>query len=235
LVLQFNNNKTLYEELSKKDFPLDDHNYLILEISDYFSEDGAKKIKSKNLSERFAQISSFFFDYLKEYHIPSAFVKTHNKNSLKFLKHTRYPFSVKIFNLIDKKTARIFHKKENEQLSLPIFEIHYNNGKDTLISDSHLITFDICTNEDLRLIYRICSKVNAVLKSFFERRNYILAEVNCCFGKSDDKIYLVDDFSPKSLKIVPSNSEQKTVNPFKITSPSEAKKYTEHLYNVMSS
>ncbi len=234
MALKFNNNKTLYEELAKKDLPLDEKDYVLLQYSDYFEDGNEKKIKSKNLGEKFAAINSFFLDYLKEYHIPAAFLKSQDKTTLRFIKHQRFPFYVRVVNHIDKRTAKIFNKKEGELLSLPVFELHHGSGKDSLITESHLITFDLCSVEDLKLINRICSKANAVLKSFFERRNIHLLEFICCFGKQDEKVYIVDDFTPRSLKLLPFEENQKWVNPYKVSTPSEAKKYTEQLYNLTS-
>ncbi len=221
-------------EISKKELALDGQDYVIIEYSDHYSENGSNNIKVKDLGEKFTTINSFFFDYLKGFHVPAAFVKAHDKNTLKFIKHERFPFSVKILNIINKRTAKIFDKKEHDILTLPIFEFHYGDNKDSLISESHLIAFDLCSNEDIKVINRICSKVNAVLKSFFERRNAVLAEATCHFGKHEDKIFLVDDFTPKSLKILPSNKEDKWTDPYKFSTSADIKKYTDHLLNLMS-
>lgn len=232
--LKFNNNKTIFEDLLKKDNHDDDHNFQMVEYPDYFIDLNNNKIKSKNLGEKFAAINSFFLDYLKEYHIPCSFLKLENKTCLKYLKHDKYPFSVRILNVIDKRTSRIFHKREFDNLPLPVFELHYGIGKDTLISESHLISFDLCNIEDYKIINRICSKINAVMKSFFERRNSILAEVTCHFGKLDDKIYLIDDFTPASLKVIPLNKDNHFVDPYKFATSAEIKHYTDHLFNLMS-
>ena len=222
------------EDFSNKEFFFDEKDYLVVEYEDAISVNNDKKIKIKNLGEKFASINSFFFDYLKEYHIPAGFVRSNGKNSLKLIKHKRFPFSVKILNVADKRTAKIFGIKEGSLLNLPIFEIHTGNGKDSMVSESHLIAFDLCSVEHLKLINRICSKVNAVLKSFFERRSYILAEATCHFGKYDEKIFLVDDFTPKSLKIIPNNKEEKLIDPYKFSTVAEIKHYTDHLFNIMS-
>lgn len=232
--LEFNNNRTLYEELSRKDLPVDQLDYTIVEYSGNFEDNGKKKSKNKILGEKFAQINSFFFDYLREYHIPSAFIKISNNSKLKFFKHERLPFSVKILNIVDKRTAKIFTRKECETLQMPVVQYHYCGGKDNIITESHLLSFNICTNEDLKIISRICSKVNAVLKSFFERRNAILAEVDCYFGKNDGRIYLVDDFTPKSIKILPANKESTWVNPYKLDTPNAIKKYVAQIHNMLS-
>ena len=232
--LIFNNNKTIIEDLLKKDSPDTDHTFQTIEYQDYIVDLSNNKIKSKNLGEKFAAINSFFLDYLKEYHIPSSFLKLENKNQLKYLKLNYYPFSVRILNVIDKRTSRIFHKKEFENLLLPVFELHYGDGKDTLISDSHLVSFDLCNVEDTKIIYRMCSKINAVLKSFFERRNSLLAEVTCHFGKLEDKIYLVDDFTPASIKVIPLNKNNHFIDPYKFGTSAEIRQYTDHLFNLMS-
>lgn len=232
--LKFYNSALLHEELAKKDLPFDDQNYTLLKYPDYIVADNNRKIKVKDLGSKFASINAFFLDYLKEYHIPISFLKTHNNSALKFLKHNRYPFFIKILNVIDKRTAKVFGRKEGESLNLPVFEIHYPNGKDSLVTESHLITFDICTNEDIRLISRICSKVNAVLKFFFERRNALLSEVICCFGKNEDKIYLVDDFTPASIKIIPQNTDGKWIDPYNLTTSADIRKYTDFLLNMTS-
>ncbi len=232
--LKFYNSALIHEEIEKKDLPLDDQNYTLLKYPDYLVADNDRKIKVKDLGSKFASINAFFFDYLKEYHIPISFLKTQNNSSLKFLRHNRYPFFIKILNIIDKRTAKVFGRKEGDLLNLPVFEIHYPNGRDSLVTESHLITFDICTNEDLRLINRICSKVNAVLKFFFERRSALLSEVICCFGKSEDKIYLVDDFTPASIKIIPQNTDGKWVDPYNLNTSADIRKYTDFLLNMTS-
>jgi phosphoribosylaminoimidazole-succinocarboxamide synthase len=234
LTTTFNNNRTLYEELQKKELPIDNSEYIIEEYSDYFTNGSSKKIRSKDIGEKFASINAFFFDYLKEYHIPAAFIKNVDKNHLKFIKHEKFPFYVKILNIIDKRTAKIFGDKEGKQLVIPLYEFHFGDGKDTLISESHLISYNLCSNEDLKLINRMCSKINAVLKSFFERRNLLFAEVCCNFGKCNDKIYLIDDFTPKSLKVLPLNNGEKWCDPYKLTTSAQIKNYTNQIYNLMS-
>ncbi len=234
LGLKFYNNSLLHEEVEKKDLPLDDQNYTLFKYPDFLIADNNKKIKVKDLGSKFASLNAFFFDYLKEYHIPISFLKTQNSSALKFIKHQRFPFFIRILNIVDKRTAKVFSKKEGESLNLPVFEFHFLNGKDSMVTESHLITFDICTNEDIRLMNRICSKVNAVLKFFFERRNVILSEVNCFFGKSEDKIYLVDDFTPTSIKIIPQNTNGKWLDPYNLNTSAEIKKYTDLLLNMTS-
>lgn len=224
----------MVETLKHNDIPFDEGNYQLIEFLDNYSNGDGKKVKVKELGTKTASTNAFFFDYLKEYHIPTAFLRKDGENSLKFSTYKEYPFKVKILNLADKRNAKVFGMKEGSELALPLFEFHYGCGKESIISESHLIAFDLCNPEDMKFITRVCSKINAVLKSFFERRNEILAEVCCHFGKYEDKVFLIGDFSPASLKIFPKDESVKWTNPYKLATATEIKKYTEHLFNIAS-
>ncbi|HMN16463.1 MAG: hypothetical protein HND40_07955 [Ignavibacteriota bacterium] len=223
----------MVETLLHKDIPLDEGNYLLLEYLDSYQVNG-KKVKVKDIGRKIALTSAFFFDYLKEYHIPTTFLRKDGENSLKFSVSNELSFRVKILNNADKRNSKIFGMKEGAELNLPVFEFHYGCGKESIISESHLIAFDLCNTEDMKLITRMCSKINAVLKSFFERRNENLAEVCCHFGKTDDKLFLIGDFSPASIKIFSKNDSVKGINPYKLTTAAEIRKYTDQLFNIAS-
>jgi len=224
----------MVETLKHNDIPFDEGNYQLIEFLDNYSNGDGKKVKVKELGKKTALTNAFFFDYLKEYHIPTAFLRKDGESSLKFSTYQEYPFKVKILNLADKRNAKVFGMKEGAELALPVFEFHYGCGKESIISESHLIAFDLCNPEDMKFITRVCSKINAVLKSFFERRNEILAEVCCHFRKYEDKVFLIGDFSPASLKIFPKDESVKWTNPYKLATAAEIKKYTEHLFNIAS-
>ncbi len=224
----------MIETILHKDIPFDEGNYQLIEYLDNYQIADGKKVKVKEIGKKVALTNAFFFDYLKEYHIPTAFLRKDGENSLKFSTYQEYPFRIKILNSADKRNSKIFGMKEGSELNLPIFEFHYGCGKESVISESHLLAFDLCNPEDMKLITRICSKINAVLKSFFERRNETLAEVCCHFGKYEDKVFLIGDFSPASLKIFPKDESVKWTNPYKLSTPTEIKKYTEHLFNIAS-
>jgi len=137
-------------------------------------------------------------------------------------------------NYVDKHTAKIFSRKENEILDLPVYEYHYGFGNNNLISESHLISFNLINFEQLKIINRICSKVNAVLRSYFERRGEFLGELTCSFGEHGKKIYLVNDFTPKSLKILNLNKNNNSIDPYKLDTSSKIRKYTDFILNLIN-
>lgn len=204
----------------------------LVEYHDYFITQKNKKVTSKNLGEKTALLNSYFFEYIKGYNIPCAFIEKEDKKKLQFLKYDEFPFRIKIINSVDARTAKIFSIKAGSSLQLPILEYHFGNSKDSVITESHIISFDLCSFEDLKLINRLCSKINAIVKSFFERRNLSLLELTCRFGKFEGKIYLIDDFSPFSLKILSNKTEDKLPNPYKIETAAQMNKYSDFLLKL---
>ena len=219
-------------EHHKKNLPFDEQGYQLIEYEDFFFPQKNKKVTSKELGEKIASINSFFFEYLKGYNIPCAFMKKSGRRNLLFLKYTEFPFKIRILNTADKRIAKIFSIKSGTALELPVLEYNYGDSKDSMINESHLISFNLCTYDELKFMNRLCSKINAIIKSFFERRNEQLVELTCRFGKFESKIFLIGDFSPFSLKIIKNESDGKFPDPYKIKSPAQMKKYSDHLLHL---
>lgn len=217
---------------NKKYLPFDERGYQVVEYNDYFYTQKNKKTISRGLAEKIASINSYFFEYLKGYNIPCAFVRTTDKKSLLFLKYTEFPFRIRMLNSADKRTAKIFSIKNGAQLELPIFEYYYGDSDNPLITESHLISFNICNFDDLKMINRLCSKINAIVKSFFERRNEYLVELTCVFGKFEGKIYLIDGFTPFNMIVTQIDKDGKLAEPPKTDTPAQVKKYAEHLFQL---
>ena len=208
--------------------------FKLVEYHDHFFTQQNKKVNAKNLGEKTASLNSFFFEYIKGYNIPCAFIKKDSKRSIQLLKIEELLFRLKIINVADARTVKIFSVKAGSLLQQPIFEFHYGNSKDSLITESHIISFNLCNYDDLKLINRLCSKINAIVKSFFERRNVSLLELTCRFGKFDGKIFLIDDFSPQSLKIFLNIIGENLPNPYKIETAAQMNKYSDFLLKLTS-
>ena len=205
----------------------------IIEYHDYFINQKNKKVTSKNLGEKTAELNSYFFEYVNGYNIASVYAKRESKKSIAVINVEEFPFNIKIINAADTRTAKIFSVKNGSPLQLPIIEYHYGNSKESVIAESHIISFDLCTYEELKLINRICSKLNAIVKSFFERRNASLLELTCRFGKFEGKVLLIDDFSPQSIKISSNNSDDKLPDANKIETAAQMNKYSDFLLKLI--
>ena len=206
----------------------------VVEYHNFFITEKNKKVTAKNLGEKTALLNSYFFEYLKGYNIPCAFVKKAEHKSLQLLNTSDFRFRVKILNAADGRTAKVFSIKHGSSLELPILEYHFGDSKESVITESHIISFNLCSYEELKMINRLCSKINAIVKSFFERRNISLLELTCRFGKFDGKIYLIGDFSPVSIKALDSKKEENLPDPYKIETAAQMNKYSEYLIKLTS-
>jgi phosphoribosylaminoimidazole-succinocarboxamide synthase len=202
--------------------------------SDSFELHNKTVSRFKGASESFAKINAFFLDYIAGYNIPTAF-QSINKDTLNFAPHTQLSVNLKIANIVDKRSAKIFSIRENENLLIPLIQAFNGENENDVISESHIISFDLLSVADFKVMNRFATKINAVLKSFFERRDLILAEFICNFGKSDDKTLLIGDFSPASIKILSPDNKLLPVNIYKITTAQMFKTYTEFILDLIKS
>ncbi|HEX2867881.1 MAG TPA: phosphoribosylaminoimidazolesuccinocarboxamide synthase [Ignavibacteriales bacterium] len=224
-IVQEKSGKTVYQ--AKED------SSILLEYKDTVRLTSRTEAKIKDLGEKHLFINSFFLDYLNAYNVPTGYKKV-EESTLILQNYSSYPFTITISNIIDRRTSRLFDKPEGTFLILPVFEFRIGGQdiRDNLITESHLISLDILPIEELKVIKRICTKVNAVLKSYFERRNSFLSEVTCYFGKDEEKIFIVDDFTPVSLKVLSLDPGQKNINPYKIKTPADYKEYVEFILSL---
>jgi len=223
----------VYEETGKIIYYEEEDDCFLIDYTDEVEINSKEKVKIKNIGIKHTIASSFFLDYLNAYNISTGYKKVVD-NSILMNKHYRFPFYINILNILDKRSAKIFNKQEGQILQIPLLSFHFGNLADNLISENHLISLEQCLLEDIKIMKRLCSKVNAVMKSYFERRNTFLAEFNCCFGKEDERIFVVDDFTSLSLKVLQDNNNDTIINPYKIKTVEEIKNYTDFINSLVS-
>jgi phosphoribosylaminoimidazole-succinocarboxamide synthase len=197
-----NTKAVVFEEVGKKIYEnLIPDTYLIHFENE--TEVNGKVKKVPGIGEINQHCAVHFFQLLNSYNIPSSFLMSKPKDEIVVQKYEKLPIQVKIFNHVDRNSSKIFNVKVNERLITPIFEFYYDSRSKNLINESHLLAFNIATLDESKLITRIASKVNAILKSYFDRRNYNLAELNLEFGKFQDRIYLTSTFGYENIKLIP--------------------------------
>ena len=194
----------LHEGKAKRIYATDDPNFVVQEFKDVISAfDGDKKSDMAGKGEFNNQISSFLFDYLRNYHIPNHFVQKISANEMLVKKLKMIPIEVVMRNIAAGSLVKRYGIKEATLLDYPIFELYLKDDSrhDPMISDSHAYAFGLCTPEQMRTINRITSKVNAVLKSLFDRRGLVLVDFKLEFGRKGKEIFLADEISPDTCRI----------------------------------
>ena len=92
--------------------------------------------------------------------------------------------------------------KEGTDLTVPIIEHHYKNPNlgNPLVNEFHIYSLGIAAPEQLRLMNRLASKTNVVLKSFFERRELKLLSMTLEFGMAGSQMTIGDEISPRTCR-----------------------------------
>jgi len=186
--------------------------------------DGKTRKKISDYGALSVKVNAFFHEYVKEYHIPTSFDHTTHNSGLKFSPTEPLPIYIKILNTSTRDFSRIFSTDLNSPLTVPVFEHFLDEDADYPLNEHHVISFNILPLADFKMMGRIATKVNVILKSFFERRNLLLSEMTCTFGKSGDKVVLLGQFSPHTIKLLPKDEPQKE---FEVSTPSSIRKYLE--------
>ena len=194
----------IYEGRAKKLYRTDRPDLIVQEFGDDATAlDGKKKTKVKDKGALNNQISSYLFEYLEGYHIPTHFVQQISDCEMLVKRLEVIPINVIIRNTAAGTLSTHYGMKEGIDLPHPILE-HYlksNHFPPPLLNEYHILVMGLATPEELKLINRMASKVNVVLKSFFERRGLRLVDFTLEFGRHNGQILLGDEISPDTCRL----------------------------------
>jgi phosphoribosylaminoimidazole-succinocarboxamide synthase len=194
----------LHEGKAKRVYLTDDSHYLLLEFKDDITAfDGGKKASFARKGEFNCQTSAYLFEYLESYHIPTHFVQAVSNNEMLVKKLQMIPIEVVMRNIASGSLVKRYGVEDGITLKYPVFELYLKDDArhDPMINETHCFAFGMCTPEEMRAINRITSKINAVLKSFFERRDLLLVDFKVEYGRGEGGIFLADEISADSCRI----------------------------------
>lgn len=194
----------LYEGKAKKIYLTNEDDKLIQEFKDdAIAFDGMKRGTIVSKGEINNAISSYLFEYLENYHIPTHFVDKLSARDMAVRRLQIIPIKVVMRNVAAGSLCTRYKIPEATVMEYPILEYYLKNDElhDPMINEYHAYAFGHATPDEVRAINRIASKVNAILKFFFDRRNLILVDFKLEFGKRGNEIFLSDEISPDTCRI----------------------------------
>jgi len=150
-------------------------------------------------------ISSYLFSYLAGFHIPTHFIEKSSSSSMLVRYLAMIPLEVQVHNTALGACARRLGLKEGTDLPFPVIE-HYHKRPELehpLVNEFHIYAMNIATPEQLRVMNRVASKTNVVLRSFFGRRGLKLRALSLEFGIANNQIVIGDEISPRTCSLVP--------------------------------
>jgi len=224
----------LFEGQSKKVFATSDPAMCIIEFHDKVPM-GKKNVTVKKRAATNNQVSARLFLYLKSFRVLTHFIKNVSEKTSLVKKLDMFPFRIEIRNVARGDFAERFGFEENSSLAPAIFEFYPKDDdlKEVAMNESHVSAHGLATQEELRRIKAISTRINAVFVPFFQRRKMLLVEYSLEFGKADDKIILGDEISPETLTLWDvAEREDNQKDMFALYAKSPEKAYQEVLQRV---
>ncbi|MDZ7376339.1 MAG: phosphoribosylaminoimidazolesuccinocarboxamide synthase [candidate division KSB1 bacterium] len=196
--------KKLHDGKTKKLYSLEESDQLIQEFKDDamgFEASSAELIKGKGIINK--DISCYLFHYLERFHIPTHYVKDLGGREMLVRRLEMIPLEIAIRNIVAGSLTQRFGLEAGKELNYPIIEFYLKDEQrnNPMINPSHAIALQLATPDEIRVIERLTSKINAVLKSFFQRRNYRLVDLALEFGRAKDKLVLGDEISLNTFRL----------------------------------
>ena len=150
-------------------------------------------------------LSAYLFGYLNGYKIPTQFVERIDETASLVRRIEMFPLKARIWNVAAGSYAKRLGVEPGLDLPFPVPEYFYRPGDrpEALVNEFHLLALGAVTPEQLRIINRLVSKTNAVLRSHLERHGLKLISVACAFGAVGGQIMLAlhDDLDADALLI----------------------------------
>lgn len=185
-----------------------------IELDDLYGSNRNNEISVSNLQGNSLIISPQLFDYLKEFSLPLVF-KQNDDTTDRDLRYSDTGFNIKIYNLADLYIEKATGVGLLNRLKNPAHLIFMNGKSNAPVSESLLYSLGISSPEELRSIIKFAYKLNAVMRSFFERRGVELVSFVSRFYISEGKFFIDGDFKYDDLLLIPVVEDKKIINHIK--------------------
>jgi phosphoribosylaminoimidazole-succinocarboxamide synthase len=194
----------LYEGKAKKVWTTADPDQVIVEFKDDATAfNGTKKGAIVGKGEINCALSTVLFQYLESYQVQTHFIQRLSAREMLTKRVEIVQVEAVMRNIATGSLVKRLAFPEAKQLDYPIFETYYKNDElgDPLINEHHAYALGIAKPEELRAIFRLTGKVNAILRSYFDRRGLILVDFKLEFGRFHGELLLADEISPDTCRI----------------------------------
>ena len=223
--------KKIFEDHVKKIYATTEPEQLIQEFKDQASVAGVgNKVLIKGKGAIDNRMAAFLYEYLEGFNIPTHFLKTISPKEM-LVKYTdNIPVKITVRNNAAGTLVKRFRIEDGKELKCPVMEFFLidEQRKNPMMNQSHLLAFELVTADELKMIERMSSKINAVLKSFLLRRHIWLVDFNLVFGRFQEKIILSHAITPETCRFWDvANGEKTDKNRFRLDAENMEQAYQE--------
>ncbi|WP_125761126.1 phosphoribosylaminoimidazolesuccinocarboxamide synthase [Companilactobacillus hulinensis] len=197
-------NNLIYSGKAKDLFKTENENELLVVYKDQATAFNGKRkeiIPGKGVLN--CRISTLVFDYLIDNGIETHVIQNISDHEQLIKKTEVIPLEVVLRNRVSGSFAKKFDLIDGETLEEPVIEFYFKSDKlgDPFINDSQVLSLHIATQSEIDFVKQQTLKINKLLIPFFSKANLDLIDFKLEFGRIDDKIILVDEFSPDNCRL----------------------------------
>jgi len=203
----------IYEGKAKKIYSTTDERVVVMEFKNSLTAFNAlKKGEFDGKGQVNCEISTLFFQALKQHNISSHWIETVDGNKMRVFKTQIIPLEVVVRNRIAGSLAKKFKWTEGQVLEKPLVEYYYKNDElqDPFVSREQAIAFKWATEDELQQIEKLTLRINDVLIKILQQAQISLVDFKIEFGKlPSGEIVLSDEISPDSMRLWDVNTQEK--------------------------
>ena len=211
------NKKPIYEGKAKILYKGPEPNTLIQYFKDDATAFNAEKkatIAGKGVINN--RISEFLMKRLNDMGISTTYIKTLNMREQLIKEVEIIPLEVVVRNIAAGSLLKKCNLIEGDRLSRPLIEFYYkdDNLGDPMLSEEHIINFDLASNEELDIMRLLAMRTNDFLSGIFTASKIKLVDFKLEFGRynvNEDtvQILLADEISPDNCRLWDSSTNKK--------------------------
>lgn len=194
----------LYSGKAKSLFATSDSEQLIMQYRDDASAfDGVKKASLARKGLVNNHFNAFIMRYLQVQGINTHFVKLLNDNESVVRNLTMIPVECVVRNIAAGSLCKRLGVEQGRELLPPLFEFFLKDDHlhDPMLNESHIITFDLASKEEIAEMKAMTLQVNQLLLPLFEKAGIRLVDFKLEFGRIDETLCLGDEFSPDGCRL----------------------------------
>ena len=194
----------LYKGKAKSVYTTDTKGKLIVEFRDDITAfDGGKKDTLENKGNYNAEVSAFFFEYLKQNGVKTHFFTMLDPHHMVVRKLEMIPLEVIVRNIAAGSLVRNYPFRVGTPLHPPLIVIDYKDDSrhDPMLNDEIIIALKLLTPSELKKVKTTALEVNRLLSGLLAAQGIILVDFKIEFGRRGKTIYLGDEISMDSMRL----------------------------------
>ena len=193
----------LVDEQDLQYYSSEEPEFLIQKVKSPCAAPGKLNSHPSRLASLKNDISSYLFEYLGGFHIPTHFVRRESSDEAMVRRLESIPLRLRVLNYTFGDFAERFSMHEGSPLFFPVIEYYQDTPSTGVqwLNESHIYSFGILTPDEFRQVNRLATKANAVLRSLCDRRKLMLLGLHIGFGRNQEQFYLNGHLSPASCFI----------------------------------